>query len=121
MLTLAVAADLDAHHLRPLDDLCCVVRVRKRTRAFTQYATSHAPMRCAALRRTADDRFPLQHSSIDRKFLRGESDELQWNLDVERKERLRKLSYLPCVARAVPHARTGGSLRAVPLQRFGVP
>jgi hypothetical protein len=28
VLMLAVAADLDAHHLRPFDDLCCVVRVR---------------------------------------------------------------------------------------------
>ncbi len=60
-------------------------------------------MRCAALRRTADD---FRCSSIDRKFLRGESDELQWNLDVERKERLRKLSYC-ALARAVPHAPVG--------------
>jgi hypothetical protein len=36
--------------------------------------------RCAALRCCR---------SIDRRFLRGESDELLWNLEVERKERLR--------------------------------
>ena len=81
--------------------MACSVRVRRRTAERTgalwlRPGAALPTMRC---------------SSIDRKFLRGESDELQWNLDVERKERLRKypvvLSYCRTVARAVPHAPVG--------------
>ena len=81
--------------------MACSVRVRRRTAERTG-ALWLRP--CAALP-------TMRCSSIDRKFLRGESDELQWNLDVERKERLRKypvvLSYCRTVALAVPHAPVG--------------